>query len=63
MVGSRLPIDNSRTMRNTVRMGQIRQSIPDELHNRLKLMAVEQKVPLRELIERLLTEAAEREQQ
>jgi predicted HicB family RNase H-like nuclease len=50
-------------MRNTVRMGQIRQSIPDELHHRLKLMAVEQKVPLRELIERLLTEAAEREQQ
>ena len=58
-----MPIDNSRTMRNTVRMGQIRQSIPDELHHRLKLMAVEQKVPLRELIERLLTEAAEREQQ
>jgi predicted HicB family RNase H-like nuclease len=42
---------------------QIRQSIPDELHHRLKLIAVEQKVPLRELIERLLTEAAEREQQ
>lgn len=59
----KFPLDKTRTVRNDVRMGQIRQEIPEDLHRWLRIKAAEEGVSLKDLLVRLLQEAKEREQQ
>lgn len=56
-------LDNTRTLRNTVCMGQIRQGIPDDLHRWLKVQAAEAGVSLKDYLIRLLNEAKDKEKQ
>jgi len=58
-----LPIDRTRTLRKNVRMGQIRQTIPDDLHRWLKARAAEAGMSLQDYLIRLVQEAKDKEQQ
>lgn len=52
-------LDNTRTLRNTVCMGQIRQEIPDDLHRWLKVQAAEAGIPLKDYLIQLIERAKE----
>lgn len=54
-------LDNSRTLRNTVCMGQIRQEIPDDLHRWLKVRAAEAGLSLKDYLIQLIQEAKEKQ--
>ena len=56
-------VDTGRTSRNTVRMGNIRVEIPDELHRAFKALAANQGKTVKALLIEVMSETVQKDKE